>query len=67
VACQTNDDLPTVLRYAGPDSLVIGTDYGHADTSAEIEVMRNLRCQGSIEPAVIDKILCDNPRALYGL
>jgi uncharacterized protein len=67
VACQTNDDLPYVLRYAGPDNLVIGTDYGHADTSTEIEVMRNLRRQGSVEPAVIDKILDDNPRALYGL
>jgi predicted TIM-barrel fold metal-dependent hydrolase len=67
VACQTNDDLPYVLQYAGPDSLVIGTDYGHADTSAEIEALRNLRCQGSLAPTVIDKILSDNPRALYGL
>jgi predicted TIM-barrel fold metal-dependent hydrolase len=67
VACQTNDDLDYILPYTGPDSLVIGTDYGHADTSAEIEMVRNLRGQGTIAPEVIDKILDDNPRALYGL
>ena len=34
VACQTDDDLPYVLKYSGEDQLVIGSDYGHADTSA---------------------------------
>ena len=36
VACQTDDDLPYVLKYAGDDMLIIGTDYGHNDTSSEI-------------------------------
>lgn len=31
VACQTNDDLPYILRYGTEDSLMIGTDFSHAD------------------------------------
>ncbi|PZC47776.1 MAG: putative metal-dependent hydrolase, TIM-barrel fold [Chloroflexi bacterium] len=67
VACETNDDLPYVLKYAGEDNLVIGTDYGHADQSTEIEALRTLKEQEDIDPAVIDKILSDNPKALYNL
>jgi predicted TIM-barrel fold metal-dependent hydrolase len=67
VACQTDDDLPYVLKYAGEDRLVIGSDYGHADTASELEALRNLKQSGSIPVPVIDKILDDNARALYGL
>ena len=67
VACQTDDDLPYVLKYAGEDNLVIGSDYGHADTSSELEALRHLRQAGTLDAKVVDKILNDNPRALYGL
>lgn len=67
VACQTDDDLPYVLQYSGPDNLVIGSDYGHADTASELEALRKLKQQGDIDANVINKILDDNPRALYGL
>ena len=67
VACQTDDDLAYVLKYAGEDNLVIGTDYGHNDTATEIEALRHLRQQGEVSAAAIAKILDDNARALYGL
>ena len=67
VTCQTDDDLEDVLRYSGEDNLVIGTDYGHADNAAEIEALRKLRNEGQLPGRVIDKILDDNPRALYAL
>lgn len=67
VACQTDDDLEYIIRYVGDDHLVIGTDYGHADTAAEIDALRRLRDQGGVEPASIDKILDRNARVLYGL
>jgi predicted TIM-barrel fold metal-dependent hydrolase len=67
VTCQTDDDLDHVLGYAGEDNLVIGTDYGHADNAVEIEALRKLRKDGKLPGAVIDKILDDNPRALYAL
>ncbi len=67
VACQTDDDLPYVLKYSGDDMLVIGTDYGHNDTSSEILALRKLQEDGSLPPPVVRKILDDNARALYGL
>jgi predicted TIM-barrel fold metal-dependent hydrolase len=67
VACQTDDDLPYVLKYSGPDNLVIGSDYGHADTASELDALRTLKQTGELGATVIDKILDDNPRKLYGL
>ena len=67
VACQVTDDIPYVLEHAGEDVLVIGTDYGHADTAAEIEALRKLKADGRLAPRVVDKILDDNARALYAL
>jgi predicted TIM-barrel fold metal-dependent hydrolase len=67
VACQTDDDLPYILKYSGPDNIVIGSDYGHADTASELEALRTLKDRGEIDAGVIEKILDDNPRALYGL
>jgi len=67
VTCQTDDDLPYVLKYAGEDNIVVGTDYGHQDQSSEIEAIRVMREKGEVEPRIIDKILGDNAVALYGL
>lgn len=67
VTCQTNDDLPFVLKYAGEDNLIIGSDYGHADTSAELDALRNLHQTTPVSPEVLKKILEDNPKRLYGL
>ncbi|MFM2130443.1 MAG: hypothetical protein RL477_1989 [Pseudomonadota bacterium] len=67
ITCQTYDDLPRVIAVAGEDNLVIGTDYGHADFSSEIEAIRNLQDKPGIPAGVVKKILWDNARALYGL
>jgi len=67
VTCQTDDDLPYVLKYAGEDNIVVGTDYGHQDQSSEIEAMRVMRDKGEVQARVIDKIMGDNAVALYGL
>ncbi len=67
VACQTADDLPLVLQCAGPDNIVIGSDYGHNDTSAELEALKNLKGKGTVPPESVDKILYENPKRLYAL
>jgi predicted TIM-barrel fold metal-dependent hydrolase len=67
VACQTDDDIAYVLKYAGEGNLVAGTDYGHADTSSELEALIRMREREDVGPGVMDKILDDNARALYGL
>ena len=67
VTCQTDDDLDYILGYSGENNLVIGTDYGHSDNASEIEALRKLKTEGKIAGRVIEKILDDNPRALYRL
>jgi predicted TIM-barrel fold metal-dependent hydrolase len=66
-ACQTDDDLPYVLKYAGEDFLMIGSDYGHADNASELLALARLKENGEIDPKVIDKILFTNPARFYGL
>ena len=66
-ACQTDDDLGYVLSYAGEDNIMIGSDYGHADTASEIIALQKLRTSGDLEERIIDKILCQNPARFYGL
>lgn len=67
VACQTDDDLPYVLQYAGEDNLVCGTDYGHADTATEMEALSRLQERTDVDQRILNKIVDANPRALYGL
>jgi predicted TIM-barrel fold metal-dependent hydrolase len=70
VACHTNDDLRYILQYGTEDSLMIGTDYSHADQSAEIEaldVIERRGANGEIPASVARKIVEDNPRRFYGL
>lgn len=66
VAVQVTDDLKQIVDLVGENNLVVGTDYGHNDTSSEIEALRLLKTSGQLKPGVVDKILGDNARALYG-
>jgi len=67
VAAQVDDDIPHVLKYAGEGNLVLGTDYGHADTSTELVAHQKLRQRDDIDPSTVERMLDDNARALYGI
>jgi predicted TIM-barrel fold metal-dependent hydrolase len=67
VTCQTNDDIPYILQYAGERSLVIGTDYGHTDPSSEVDAITEFKSQKGISREIKEKIVCHNPKALYAL
>jgi predicted TIM-barrel fold metal-dependent hydrolase len=67
VTCQTDDDLPWILRYAGEHSLVMGTDYGHTDSSSELDAISVLRQHPAIVQETKERILHHNPKALYNL
>ena len=67
VACQTDDDIPYVLTYTGEDNMVMGTDYGHADTSSELEALQRLRKEPGVSDQAANKILDANPRALFAI
>ena len=56
-----------VVEYASEDNLIVGTDYGHADYSNDIEAIQTLAQGGKISPSLAQKILVDNPKRLYGL
>jgi predicted TIM-barrel fold metal-dependent hydrolase len=67
VTCQVNEDIQYIADIAGHSQLMVGTDYGHHDTSTEIEAMRLIKEKKNIAPGLIDSILGDNPQTLYGL
>lgn len=67
VTVEVTDDIPYIIGRVGDDNLVVGTDYGHTDTSAEIEALRIVREEGVVPAASIDKILGPNSVRLYGL
>ena len=67
VAVQTADDLDYIIQTAGEDNLVIGTDYGHNDTSTELLALNKLRDSGGLDPAISTKLLETNPARLYAI
>ncbi len=67
VTTETNDDFDYVLRYAGEDNVVIGTDFGHTDASSEVDAIDIFRANNEVTDPVKKKILDDNPRRLYGI
>jgi predicted TIM-barrel fold metal-dependent hydrolase len=67
VACEADEELPHLMHYIGADHIVIGSDYGHNDPSKEPEFVKNLRAREDVPPHIVEKILCENARALYGI
>ncbi len=69
VACYTTDDIPRLVENPdiGTRALVIGTDYGHTDVSAEVEAVLTLKKKGDLSSEVVRNILEANPANLYGI
>ena len=70
VTCLVDEDLPYILKFAGEDNLVVGSDYTHADQSMERNFQDELWArvkQGEISETAVKKMLYDNPKRLYGL
>ena len=68
VTCQIGDDVPYLIKSCmGENTLMIGTDYGHADSSTELGALTTLKDGGGISAEMHRKIVEDNPRRFYGL
>lgn len=68
VACQSDDDLPYIIKHCGgADNLMMGTDYGHHDHAADLEGLRNLASSGGISQEVYQRIVGENPARAYAL
>ena len=51
VTCQIGDDVPYLIKSCmGENTLMIGTDYGHADSSTELDALTTLKNSGGITP-----------------
>ena len=69
VTCQVDEDLPSIMKIAGEDNLMVGSDYTHADQSMEHDFPRLLQeraDQGDIPQSAVKKILYDNAKTFYG-
>jgi predicted TIM-barrel fold metal-dependent hydrolase len=67
VTCENSDDIPYIVREAGEDCLVIGTDYGHTDISSDVDAIKTFRAREDVPAHIKQKILSDNACALYAL
>ena len=67
VSAQTDDDFGYVFDSIGDENIVIGTDYGHTDTSSEVDAIETFRNLDNISEESKRKVLVDNSLALYPL
>jgi uncharacterized protein len=77
ISYEVEEDLPYLLKYVGEDHIVVGTDYGHhtpgttdrlsADPSAQVHLVTQMRTREDISSGTAERILRDNPSALYGV
>ena len=67
VACEAHEDLPEILKWVGEDNLVVGTDYGHADESMELEAHRLIMERKDLPAGAARRMVDDNARTLYNL
>ena len=67
VTCEEHEELPLILQYAGDESLVLGSDYGHpGDVDETIMVQQKLRARTDVNEMQKRRILSDNAEALFG-
>ncbi len=67
VSTQSDDDFPYIISYSGEDNLVIGTDYGHGDTSSDLNAIARVKANAGLDQNVKRKIFWDNPKTFYGI
>jgi predicted TIM-barrel fold metal-dependent hydrolase len=65
VTCENHDDIPYLVEQGFGESLVIGTDFGHADMSSDLDALTKLRFNSGVSLEDRQRILRLNPAALY--
>jgi len=77
ISYEVGEDYDYLSKIIGEDHIVVGTDYGHhspgtndrlkSDPSAQTHMVDHLRTRTNIPARTVDKLLRDNPNALYGV
>lgn len=67
VACEADEDIPYLAQSIGWDHLLIGTDYGHTDQSADLDIVTKVRARSDLDDHHAELLLSTNPSVFYGL
>jgi predicted TIM-barrel fold metal-dependent hydrolase len=67
VSCEPDEDINGITELIGEDSYVLGSDYPHGDPSRQEDMVAEFRSRPDLSPRLVEKMLSDNPRKLYGI
>ena len=67
VTAEPDEDLNGITQIVGEDSFVLGSDYPHGDPSRQEDMVAEFRERTDLSQRMVEKMLSDNPRRLYGL
>ncbi|HXG35480.1 MAG TPA: amidohydrolase family protein [Dehalococcoidia bacterium] len=67
ISCEADEDINYLASWVGEDSIVVASDYPHADFSKEERMTDAIMGREDVPLRVREKILDGNPRTLYGL
>lgn len=66
IAVEADEDIPYIAQYTGWDHLLIGSDYGHTDQSAELDYVSTLERRDDLGEVHRALLTASNPGAFYG-
>lgn len=66
VTCEADEDINGVAQVIGENSFILGSDYPHGDPSRQEDMVAEFRERKDLSPQMVEKMLSDNPRRLYG-
>ena len=66
VSAEPDEDLTGIATLVGDDSFVLGSDYPHGDPSRQEDMVAEFRERKDLSPTMVEKMLSDNPKRLYG-
>ena len=67
VTCEISDDIEYVVRHAGDENLLLGTDYGHADISSAMNSIQDFKRIDALSDVTKRRILFENPKRMYAI
>lgn len=67
VSAEPDEDMSGIAQLIGADSFVLGSDYPHGDPSRQEDMVAEFRERKDLSQSMVEKMLSDNPRRLYGL
>jgi predicted TIM-barrel fold metal-dependent hydrolase len=67
VTCEADEDITGVAAVIGEDSFILGSDYPHGDPSRQEDMVAEFRQRTDLSQSMVEKMLSDNPRRLYGI